>query len=399
MPGRASSSACRRWPTRSAPAPRALEPLHALIRAHVLAAERLHGDDTTVPVLAKGKTETARLWIYVRDDRPFGGGAPPAALFYFSRDREMAPSEPASRRLAGHPAGRCLWRLQRALSRPTAIPAGHRARCAGPCPAQVLRTGRHRRRTPARGKPAARHLARRAGGREADRRHLRHRARDQRTGRRRSGSPPGSGWSGPWSTSWTTGCAPSGARCRSTTPSPRRSTTCSRGRWDAFTRFLDDGRICLTNNAAERALRGIALGRKSWLFAGSERGGDRAAFMYTLIVTAKMNDVDPQAWLADVLARLPDTTRFAGAGPSAVELADLIGAPTRRLTAAYAGCLRLFRSHRPFALWLFDTGQHDFGASAWLSLGARSSLKSKRPRNPMSRLRARPLSLTRYRCY
>ena len=79
-------------------------------------------------------------------------------------------------------------------------------------------------------------------------------------------------------------------------------------RWDAFTLFLEDGRICLTNNAAERALRGIALGRKSWLFAGSERGGERAAFMYSLIVTAKMNDIDPQAWLADVLARLPNTT-------------------------------------------------------------------------------------------
>ena len=80
------------------------------------------------------------------------------------------------------------------------------------------------------------------------------------------------------------------------------------GRWEAFTRFLDDGRICLTNNAAERALRGIALGRKAWLFAGSPRGGDRAAFMYSLIITAKMNDIDPQAWLADVLARLPETT-------------------------------------------------------------------------------------------
>ncbi len=78
-------------------------------------------------------------------------------------------------------------------------------------------------------------------------------------------------------------------------------------RWTAFTRLLDDGRICLTNNAAERALRGIALGRKSWLFAGSERGGDRAAFMYSLIVTAKLNDIDPQAWMADVLDRLPDT--------------------------------------------------------------------------------------------
>jgi transposase len=77
------------------------------------------------------------------------------------------------------------------------------------------------------------------------------------------------------------------------------------GRRKAFTRFLDDGRICLTNNAAERSLRGAALGRKSWLFAGSERGGDRAAFMYSLIVTAKLNDIDPQAWLADVLARMP----------------------------------------------------------------------------------------------
>lgn len=79
-------------------------------------------------------------------------------------------------------------------------------------------------------------------------------------------------------------------------------------RWPAFTRFLDDGRVCLTNNAAERALRGVALGRRSWLFAGSERGGDRAAYMYSLIVTAKMNDIDPQAWLTELIARLPDTT-------------------------------------------------------------------------------------------
>ena len=78
-------------------------------------------------------------------------------------------------------------------------------------------------------------------------------------------------------------------------------------RWGAFTRFLHDGRICLTNNAAERALRGLALGRKSWLFAGSERGAERTALMYTLIQTAKLNNVDPQAWLADVLARMADT--------------------------------------------------------------------------------------------
>jgi transposase len=83
-------------------------------------------------------------------------------------------------------------------------------------------------------------------------------------------------------------------------------------RWDGFVRFLDDGRICLTNNAAER---GLALGRKSWLFAGSECGADRAAMMYTLIGTAKLNDVDPQAWLAD--ARIADTpqSRLAELSP------------------------------------------------------------------------------------
>ena len=77
-------------------------------------------------------------------------------------------------------------------------------------------------------------------------------------------------------------------------------------RWDRFARFIEDGRVCLTNNAAERALRGFALGRKSWLFAGSERGADRAAAMTTLIMTAKLNDVDPQAWLTDVLGQIAD---------------------------------------------------------------------------------------------
>jgi len=77
-------------------------------------------------------------------------------------------------------------------------------------------------------------------------------------------------------------------------------------RWAAFTRFLGDGRICLTNNAAERELRGVALGRRCWLFAGSDRGGERAAAMYSLIATAKLNGIDPRAWLANVLGRIAD---------------------------------------------------------------------------------------------
>ena len=94
-----------------------------------------------------------------------------------------------------------------------------------------------------------------------------------------------------------------GERARLSRHAPvAKAMDCMPTRWDGFARFLDDGRICLTNDAAERSLRGIALGRKAWLFAGSER----AAFIYTLIATAKFNGVDPQAWLADVLARIAD---------------------------------------------------------------------------------------------
>ena len=88
-------------------------------------------------------------------------------------------------------------------------------------------------------------------------------------------------------------------------------------RWPSFTAFLDDGRICLTNNAAERMIRPLTLGRRNWTFAGSDRGGERAAAIYTLLQTAKLNDVDPQAWLADVLSRIADTpsSRLAGLLP------------------------------------------------------------------------------------
>jgi len=120
-------------------------------------------------------------------------------------------------------------------------------------------------------------------------------------------------------------------------------------RWPAFTRFLDDGRICLTNNAAERALRGIAVGRRAWLFAGSDRGGERAAAMYTLITTAKLNDIDPQAWLADVLAASPiiplpsSTSCCRGTGssrsikPLRLEVQPYAGSPTIPFLACSGG--------------------------------------------------------------
>lgn len=108
--------------------------------------------------------------------------------------------------------------------------------------------------------------------------------------------------------------------------------------WAAFSRFLDDGRICLTNNAAERALRGVAFGRKAWLFAGSDRGGERAAFMYTLIGTAKLNDIDPQAWLADVLARIADIPPEPALRTAPVELAATSGTAQGRIAAVLTRC-------------------------------------------------------------
>lgn len=122
----------------------ALMPLFKRLEAHVLAASRLHGDDTTVPVLAKGKTETGRLWTYVRDDRPFGGADPPAAVFYYSRDRRGGASGGASCRLERHSVGRCLWRLWRSLCDRSSAGACSGSQLLGPQPAQSIRTGRSR---------------------------------------------------------------------------------------------------------------------------------------------------------------------------------------------------------------------------------------------------------------
>jgi len=105
---------------------------------------------------------------------------------------------------------------------------------------------------------------------------------------------------GRWSKHWQAGYA-------SNTPSSHPTARAySLNGWNALLRFLDDGRLCLSNNAAERALRGIAVDRRNWTFAGSDEGGRRAAAIYTLIDTAKLNDTDPLAWLAHLLACLQD---------------------------------------------------------------------------------------------
>jgi transposase len=283
-----------------------LAPLIERIEAHVFAAERLHGDDTTVPVLARGKTDLGRCWVYVRDDRPFGGPAPPAAMFYYSRDRGGA--HPV-RHLAGYAgilqadAYSGYNKLYEADRRPgPIIEAGcwvHARR-----PFFVLADIEANARRKAEGKtagvisPLALEAVRRIDTLFEIERSINRQSIERRRQVRQELSAPL--------------IADLGAWLHEHRPKLSRGNDLARAmdyilkRWAAFTLFLDDGRACLTNNAAERALRGIALGRKSWLFAGSDRGGQRAAAMYSLIVTAKMNDVDPQAWLADVLDRIAE---------------------------------------------------------------------------------------------
>ncbi|RMF33048.1 MAG: IS66 family transposase [Alphaproteobacteria bacterium] len=283
----------------------ALEPIHALIRAHVLAADRLHGDDTTVPLLARGGARTARLWTYVRDDRPFAGGAPPAALFHFSPDREKTNP---NRHLAGwqgvlqadaYGGYNDLYREDRKPGPVTSALCWAHARRKFFVLADIA--GNVRKGKPAHDiSPVALEAVKRIDALFDIERDINGLSAEARREARYRLSRPLVDNLHDWLMA---------ERSRMSKHAPVAKAInylFEKDRWTAFTRFLEDGRVCLTNNAAERALRGVALGRKSWLFAGSERGGDRAAFMYTLIVTAKLNGVDPQAWLADMLARLPN---------------------------------------------------------------------------------------------
>jgi transposase len=281
-----------------------LDPLLKLVEAHVMAAERLHGDDTTVPVLAKGKTVTGRCWAYVRDDRPYGGTSPPAAMLYYSRDRK---GEHPQRHLARYSG---LFQADafdgyRALYRPDRSPgpileAGCWVHARRPFFAMADLAENARRKaagkTPIVLSPIAIEIVRRIDALfDIERPINGATAEERRTVRQELSKPL---------------VDELHVYMREQRAKLSRGHDLAKAidyilkRWAAFTLFLDDGRVCLSNNAAERALRGLALGRKSWLFCGSDRGGHRAAAMYSLIITAKMNDIDPQAWLADTLARI-----------------------------------------------------------------------------------------------
>jgi len=284
----------------------ALMPLYRLIEAHVLAAGRIHGDDTTVPVMAKGRTDIARLWIYVRDDRPFAGPDPPAALFHYSRDRR---GEHPCRHLAtwqgvlqadAYGGYGELYREDRKPGPVLEAGCFAHARRKFFELADVAGAARRKSRGERAGAiyPIALEAVQRLDALFDIERAINGRSPAERLAVRREHSAPLMAELHAWLTAALAKLSRNHDLAKAINYMLRR--------WDAFTRFLDDGCICLSNNAAERALRCVPLGRKAWLFCGSDRGGERAAVLYTLIQTARLNDVDPQAWLADVLARIAD---------------------------------------------------------------------------------------------
>jgi transposase len=269
-----------------------LMPLRDELEQHVHAAERLHVDDTTVPVLAKNQCRTGRLWTHVRDDRPFGGSAAPAAVFYYSPTRE---GEHAERQLAKY-TGIVQADAYSGFN-------GLFVEDRQPGPIVEAACWAHSRRkffelARLRKMPIALRAVQRIDALFAIEREINGKTPAERLAARRERSKPLVDSFETWLREERKKLSPKGPLAK--------AIDYQFNHWAAFTRFLEDGRICLSNNAAERSIRGIAVGRRNWTFCGSDSGGHRAAVMYTLIESAKLSDVDPKAWLADVLARIAD---------------------------------------------------------------------------------------------
>ena len=269
-----------------------LDPLVKEIEKHVLAGKRIHADDTTVPVLAKNQCVTGRLWAYVRDDAPFGGSAAPAALFHYAQTRG---GEHPERHLATYSG----------LMQADAYSGYNGLYAKGRKPGEIIEAAcwAHGRRkffelAELQKAPVAIEAVRRIDELFAIEREINGKPPDIRRAIRQERSKPLADALETWLRE---------ERKKLSSKAPvAKAIDYSLKRWPAFTRFLDDGRICMSNNAAERSVRGIAVGRKNWTFCGSDSGGRRAAAIYTLIETCKLNDVDPRAWLAEVLARIAD---------------------------------------------------------------------------------------------
>src|SRR6201987_3745439 len=269
---------------------RLLNPLVEALRRHVMASDKLHADDTPVPVLAPGlgKTKTGRLWTYVRDDRPAGDPTPPAVWFCYSPDRK-----------GEHPKAH-LSTFQGTLQA-DGYAGFEQIYAAGKI--QEAACWAHVRRKfydlqAAHKSPVATEALERIAGLYAVERDIRGRSPEERREIRNARSRPQLESLKQWLEE-TLGKL---SRKSDTALAVRYAL----GRWEALMRYCADGRLEIDNNAAERALRVVALGRKNFLFAGSDGGGESAAAMYSLIGTAKLNGLDPESYLRNVLCRIAE---------------------------------------------------------------------------------------------
>ena len=269
---------------------RLLGPLVEALRRHVLRAEKLHADDTPVPVLApgRGKTKTGRLWTYVRDDRPAADATPAAVWFAYTPDRKGEHPQGHLREFAGTLEADGYAGFD-------AVYAGGRIQEAA-CWAHVRRKFYDLQQ--AHRSPVAQEALERIAALYGIEKEIHGRpAQERRAVRQARARPLVAGLK-----QWLEETLEKLSRKSDTALAVRYAL----GRWAALERYLDDGRVEIDNNAAERALRTVALGRKNYLFAGSDAGGERAAAIYSLIGTAKLNDLDPEAYLRNVLARVAD---------------------------------------------------------------------------------------------
>jgi transposase len=269
-----------------------LMPISEMIKAHVFSAERIHADDTPVKVLAKNKCRTGRLWTYVRDDRPFGGSAAPAALFFYSPNREGVHPQEHLRCYAGLMQADAYAGFNRLYEKNRKPGPIIEAACWAHARRKFFDLARLQK------SPVAIETVHRIDALFAIENEINGAFPEWRLSVRQERSRPLMLELESWMRESRAKLSPKSETAK--------AIAYSFNRWPALTRFLDDGRLCMSNNAAEREIRAVAVGRHNWTFCGSDEGGRRAAAIYTLINTAKLNDVDPQAWLADVLARIAD---------------------------------------------------------------------------------------------
>ncbi len=271
-----------------------LRPLVAAIERHVLAAEKLHADDTPVPVLCPGRgtTKQGRLWTTVRDDRPANSAVPPAVWFAYSPDRKGAHPQHHLRNFRGILQADGYAGFDR-LYHPTA--PNHPIREAA-CWAHVRR--KFYDIHVATDSPLANDALRRIGELYAIEESCRGQSPTARAQLRQARAGPMLNELAQWMKT-----ALSQVSAKSELA---KAIHYALSRWVALTRYRDDGRIEIDNNAAERALRAVALGRKNYLFAGADVGGERAAAIYSLVGTAKLNGLDPESYLRQVLTQIAE---------------------------------------------------------------------------------------------